>query len=1116
MTRPTNPMLTPQSQWQLQNPILTPLDPDAAGVWNLNDGLAGIDDGTGAFGLDDSFGYNDPEPAADTDEGLSQDFETSITNGIGALNEPLGAAVTGGLEPASSGTALPDIVMIPDPGPQPGRSAAMAGDLFAPAPAATLATLGTYLNERNTGSGGNDFWDEFWAPMNSPFFNLTNSGVNAKNGVIHYNVTSFPGVDADGTAAARLGVIRDALNVYEDILGINFVETTSTDTAIVDLFFFDNVAGKAYASWNNVSAGGEVNYGYVQVASNWQGGSAGAVGDYVFQTYLHEIGHTLGLGHQGPYDAGAGNPTYNDANWVNDTWQQTMMSYWSQNNYNGQSYARLIGPMAVDWLTLDRLYSPQGYGIANGCTTGDTTWGFNSTWYDHNNAGEPLFGYANTAYASLDNLLDTNAVCIVDGGGIDTLDLSGFANNTVINVAKALASSTTGTISSVAGLIGNLTLAVGTIIENVIGGAGNELITGNNVANALTGNAGNDTIIGNSGNDTLKGGTGNDSLDAGSGIDSLLGGAGNDTLNGGSGQDTLHGGTGNDTLNGGTGTDDLYGDEGDDTFLHTGGDFGANTYGGTGTDTLDLSGWTVSSIAFNVNLSATNYQFLPNNSGVNGTYALVDVENVIGSDFNDIITGDSGNNDLAGGGGDDSIRGESGIDVLNGGDGNDTLNGGLYKDTSHGGAGDDTFQITGTDIADDVFGDSGIDTLDVSGSTPFGYQINLAAGTYDYAPGFGGPFVIQDVENVIGSAQNDEITGSTLANNLAGGAGNDTIRGGGGADTMAGGLGDDIFVTDGGDTITEAVGEGFDWVFSWVNFGLTANLENLTLLGGAALNGTGNALANRLTGNTGANVMGGGAGNDTLLGAAGNDALYGGAGQDVLGGGAGNDTLNGGAGADSMTGSTGNDTYVVENAGDTTVEAAAGGTDTVLSSITWTLAAQVENLTLLGGAALNGTGNALANRLTGNTGANVLGGGAGNDTLLGGAGNDSLYGSTGNDTLNGGLGNDQLNGGAGADTFVFTSATAPNVDTIIGFNVADDIIWLENAVFTGLANGVLAASAFTANLTGFATDALDRIIYETDTGNLFFDANGSAAGGRMQFAIVSANLALTNLDFFVV
>ncbi|PKP67124.1 MAG: hypothetical protein CVT83_08840 [Alphaproteobacteria bacterium HGW-Alphaproteobacteria-5] len=109
-----------------------------------------------------------------------------------------------------------------------------------------------------------------------------------------------------------------------------------------------------------------------------------------------------------------------------------------------------------------------------------------------------------------------------------------------------------------------------------------------------------------------------------------------------------------------------------------------------------------------------------------------------------------------------------------------------------------------------------------------------------------------------------------------------------------------------------------------------------------------------------------------------------------------------------------------------------------------------------------------------------------------------------------------MNGGNGADAFVFNSALAANIDNIIGFNVADDTIWLENAVFTGLANGILAASAFAANLTGFATDASDRIIFETDTGNLFFDVDGTGASARVQFAVLSAGLAVTNLDFFVV
>ena len=128
-----------------------------------------------------------------------------------------------------------------------------------------------------------------------------------------------------------------------------------------------------------------------------------------------------------------------------------------------------------------------------------------------------------------------------------------------------------------------------------------------------------------------------------------------------------------------------------------------------------------------------------------------------------------------------------------------------------------------------------------------------------------------------------------------------------------------------------------------------------------------------------------------------------------------------------------------------------------------------------------------------------------------------LIGNSGNDSLNGGTGNDRLIGGAGTDAFVFNAALGGgNSDRIVDFSVINDTVRLENAIFTGLANGVLAASAFTANLTGLATDALDRIIYDSDTGNLFFDADGTGAGARVQFAVLAANLALTNADFLVI
>ena len=145
---------------------------------------------------------------------------------------------------------------------------------------------------------------------------------------------------------------------------------------------------------------------------------------------------------------------------------------------------------------------------------------------------------------------------------------------------------------------------------------------------------------------------------------------------------------------------------------------------------------------------------------------------------------------------------------------------------------------------------------------------------------------------------------------------------------------------------------------------------------------------------------------------------------------------------------------------------------------------------LTGAAAINGTGNALANRLTGNGAANMLNGGTGADTLA---------------------------GGAGHDTFLFNTAlSATNVDRITDFVMVDDTIRLENAVFTGLSVGALAANAFTANMSGLATDVSDRVIYETDTGRLYFDADGTGASQRVLFAVLDTGLAMTAADFAVI
>ncbi|MEQ1486830.1 calcium-binding protein, partial [Methyloglobulus sp.] len=308
----------------------------------------------------------------------------------------------------------------------------------------------------------------------------------------------------------------------------------------------------------------------------------------------------------------------------------------------------------------------------------------------------------------------------------------------------------------------------------------------------------------------------------------------------------------------------------------------------------------------------------------------------------------------------------------------------------------------------------------------------------------------------------------------------------------------------------DAEGGTADLVNASITYTLGTTMEKLTLTGAAAINGTGNAKNNIINGNAANNTLDGGDGNDTLNGNGGNDTLI---------GGAGNDVLNGGAGVDSMTGGLGNDTYFVSVVGEAVIEAAGvgTGTDLVNSVINYTLGLNVENLTLTGAANLNGAGNVLNNIIRGNGGANILSGNAGNDTLVGNAGNDTLSGGAGNDNLQGGLGNDTLNGGTGPDSFLFNTALAGNVDTITGFSVVDDTIRLENAIFTSFAvPGAIAAGNFVAGIGAVALDADDFLLYNTATGALSYDANGSAAGGAVQFATLVGIPPITAADFLIV
>lgn len=322
----------------------------------------------------------------------------------------------------------------------------------------------------------------------------------------------------------------------------------------------------------------------------------------------------------------------------------------------------------------------------------------------------------------------------------------------------------------------------------------------------------------------------------------------------------------------------------------------------------------------------------------------------LAANFENLVLGGAGNLNGTGNTLANSLRGNSGNNQLSGGDGNDTLDGGVGgTDTLVGGAGDDTYRVASGPVTITEAAGGGTDVVQASVTHTLAAEVeNLVLTGASAIDGTG-----NDLDNTL--------TGNAANNRLTGAAGNDTLDGGLGDDTLTGGSGDDVFHVDSSaDVVIEATAEGTDVVRSSVTYTLGANLETLVLTGSATVDGTGNTLANELTGNAAAN------------------------------------NLNGKGGADTMSGGAGNDRYYVDNAGDSVIELAGGGTDTVVSTLAYTLDGYAENLTLLGNA-IEGAGNGLNNVITGNAQANVLTGGAGLDTLTGGVGADTLVGGSGSD-----------------------------------------------------------------------------------------------------------------------
>lgn len=422
--------------------------------------------------------------------------------------------------------------------------------------------------------------------------------------------------------------------------------------------------------------------------------------------------------------------------------------------------------------------------------------------------------------------------------------------------------------------------------------------------------------------------------------------------------------------------------------------------------------------AYQTNLTLTG------TSAINGT----------GNVRDNIMTGNNAANTLSGNDGNDTLIGGAGNDTLIGGNGNDTLDGGTANDRMSGGFGNDIYVVdTGSDnITENA--NEGVDTVKSSVNFSIATLLNVENIT-----------LTGTAQNATGNVNANTLIGNALNNTLIGGDGNDTLNGVGGVDTLNGGNGNDVYVVDTmTDTITDTAGT--DRIDASVNFSLAihAAIENLTLTGAAAINGTGNDLANTIVGNAAAN------------------------------------TIDGGAGADTMRGGAGDDTYVVRDIGDVITEASTDGTDKVISYQNYTLGSNLENLALAGTAAA-GTGN------------------AGHNSLLGNASNNTLSGLAGNDTLNGGSGTDTLNGGDGNDLYIVDTNTDVITDTS-GVDTVQSTVSFSLATRTTIENLTLIGTG-AMNATG---NTLDNVI-GANVGNSII--NG--ASGNDTVSYVSATAGVT-------
>ena len=676
-------------------------------------------------------------------------------------------------------------------------------------------------------------------------------------------------------------------------------------------------------------------------------------------------------------------------------------------------------------------------------------------------------------------------------------------------------------------------------MAHIVGTNGNDSLVGTSGVDTIEGLGGNDTLVGLGSSDSLIGGLGNDRYVVGTG-DVLSDAGGTDTIEtsitwhlaagfenliatgnastshgGNSLNNHITGNAGSNWIAGREGNDTLLGGAGGDTFNMSNGagqNYGTDSIdGGTGTDTLDYGAAARTGVFVNLEAGTASGGGLDGG----GSATLVSIENVNGSAHHDQITGNSAANFLFGFDEWDELDGRAGNDRLEGGAGNDWY---IFT-TAPGSANADTIVgfNSGADSipgADNIFLDAsvhpslGADGQFANGDARFVAGAGLNSGQdasdrvvyntttgqlwYDAdGNGAGAAQLIATLQGAPSLAATDivvqggseggsVINGTPGDDSIDGTAGNDTILGNTGADTIHGAGGDDWI--DGGPS-----GADFNWLF-------------------------------------------GDGGNDTLIGGADSDFFDGGADNDQMLGGDGNDNFNAGAGDDYLSGGAGRDSFDIREFqtpgirgyGNDTIDGGSGDLDEIFVKQIMALSVDLGAGTLTGGVPGSASiqnverffvwnDDVFDDRVVGNASDNYLAAGGGSDTLDGAAGSDWIHG---------GMGNDVVTGGAGADRFRYMEAPgAANADSITDFTSNTDTIFLDGHAHRGIGgNGPFAPGDERFYAAAGATeghDSTDRVVYDTSSGNLWFDADGDGAGAAQLIATLQPGAALAATDIMV-